>query len=146
MEPQFYADLVTLLDLPADFPQQYDQRAVAGDEGDVRGGHTDPVARDEWLRRAEGLSPCVSPVLTLAEAPEHPQHRARGAFVEVDGLIQPAPAPRFSRTPARLTRRPPLPGEHTRSALISWGVPGGSIDRWLADGAVSDASTKGSTA
>ncbi|HET7399881.1 MAG TPA: CaiB/BaiF CoA-transferase family protein [Intrasporangium sp.] len=137
MEPHFYADLVELLELPEDLPDQNDQGAWPL----LKETFAQAVRRrtlDEWLRRGEGRSPCISPVLDALEAPKHPHHVARGTFIEVDGLVQPAPAPRFSRTPATVDRRPPVPGEHTTQALASWGVDAGLVTRWLEAGAAAD--------
>ncbi|NJC63654.1 CoA transferase [Planosporangium flavigriseum] len=80
--------------------------------------------RAEWLAVFDGSDACVAPVLSLSEAAsaDHPHLAARGTFVESYGVTQPAPAPRFSATPAALTAPPPHPGEHTREALADWGV------------------------
>jgi alpha-methylacyl-CoA racemase len=80
--------------------------------------------RAEWLAVFDGTDGCVAPVLSLSEASagEHPHLAERETFVEADGVRQPAPAPRFSATPAALTTPPPLAGEHTREALTAWGV------------------------
>ncbi len=73
-------------------------------------------------------------MLRLAEAPDHPHLAARGTWVERDGRVQPAPAPRFSRTPATLTTPPPdRPGRDTRAALTAWGVP--DVEGLIARGA-----------
>ncbi|WP_409180770.1 CaiB/BaiF CoA transferase family protein [Amycolatopsis sp. VS8301801F10] len=77
--------------------------------------------RDEWCALAEGQDVCLAPVLSMAEAPQHPHLRARGTFVEVDGVVQPAPAPRFSRTPGAIQRPPAAPGEHADEVLADWG-------------------------
>ncbi|MDQ0382483.1 CaiB/BaiF CoA transferase family protein [Amycolatopsis thermophila] len=74
--------------------------------------------RDEWCALAQGREVCLTPVLSMAEAPEHPHLRARGTFVEVDGIVQPAPAPRFSRTPGAIQRPPAAPGDEV---LGDWG-------------------------
>ncbi len=76
--------------------------------------------RDEWCDLLEGTDACVSPVLSLEEAPGHPHNRARSTFVERDGVVQPAPAPRFSRTPPAIAGAPPRPGEHTDQVLLAW--------------------------
>ncbi len=69
----------------------------------------------------EGTDVCFAPVLSLTEAATHPHNQARENFVEVAGISQPAPAPRFSRTPGRVTSPPAVPGEHTDTALADWG-------------------------
>jgi alpha-methylacyl-CoA racemase len=78
--------------------------------------------RDEWCEILEGSDACFAPVLSLVEAPAHPHNRHRGTFVELDGVTQPAPAPRFSRTPGKIAGPPPNTGEHTESALSDWGL------------------------
>lgn len=79
--------------------------------------------RAEWCALLEGTDACFAPVLSLAEARDHPHHAARGAFVDIDGLAQPAPAPRFSRTPAATPTPPEAPGESGEAALRDWGIP-----------------------
>lgn len=137
MEAHFYADLVKLLELPDDLPDQNDQSAWPR----LKEIFAEAVRRRtlaDWLSRAEGLNACVSPVLDALEAPSHPHHVARGTFLELDGLVQPAPAPRFSRTPATVDRRPPVPGEHTTEALTSWGFDAAQVNRWIDAGAAAD--------
>ncbi|WP_028221432.1 CaiB/BaiF CoA transferase family protein [Paraburkholderia oxyphila] len=84
--------------------------------------------RDEWCALAEGREVCFAPVLSMTEAPTHPHLRARGTFVERDGVVQPAPTPRFSRTPGAIQRAPAKPGEHTEEALRDWGFSSGELD------------------
>ena len=78
--------------------------------------------RDEWCRLLEGSDACFAPVLSLAEAPSHPHNLARHTFVEIDGIVQPAPAPRFSRTPAPRPTPPETPGERGIASLAQWGL------------------------
>jgi alpha-methylacyl-CoA racemase len=77
--------------------------------------------RAQWCEVLEGSDACFAPVLSLGEAPRHPHNVARGTFVEVDGIVQPAPAPRFSRTPSAKPTRPDIPGQSTATALAAWG-------------------------
>ncbi|MDT3443271.1 MULTISPECIES: CaiB/BaiF CoA-transferase family protein [unclassified Pseudofrankia] len=77
--------------------------------------------RDEWCAALEGTDVCFAPVLDPDEAPAHPHNRHRGTFTEVGGVVQPAPAPRFSRTPPAVAGPPPAPGQHTDEALADWG-------------------------
>ena len=77
--------------------------------------------RDEWQAILGGTDACFAPVLSLREAPRHPHNVARGTFVEVDGVTQPGPAPRFSRTAPRVRSGPALPGQHTDEVLVDWG-------------------------
>ena len=83
--------------------------------------------RDEWCRLLEGSDACFAPVLSLAEAPGHPHNVARQSFVEIDGIVQPSPAPRFSRTPAGRPTPPEIPGERGVASLAQWGIPAAEI-------------------
>jgi alpha-methylacyl-CoA racemase len=78
--------------------------------------------RDEWCKVLEGTDVCFAPVLDVKEALEHPHNKARGTFIEVEGIPQPGPAPRFSRTTPVVKRPPPRAGEHTDEVLADWGV------------------------
>jgi alpha-methylacyl-CoA racemase len=123
IEPQFYALLREKLGLAdAAFDAQYDRAAwpaLKARIAAVVAGRT----RDEWCGLLEGTDVCFAPVLDMDEAPLHPHNVARQAFVEVAGVTQPAPAPRFSETPGRIQGPPPKIGRDTRSALESWGLP-----------------------
>ncbi|HEV2547270.1 MAG TPA: CaiB/BaiF CoA-transferase family protein [Stellaceae bacterium] len=92
--------------------------------------------RDEWCRLLEGSDACFAPVLTLEEAPAHPHNAARGSFVEVDGIVQPAPAPRFSRTPAAKPTPPEEPGERGIQSLAQWGLSAADIAQYRRSGAL----------
>lgn len=92
--------------------------------------------RDEWCALLEGTDACFAPVLTMAEAPHHPHNVARGSFLESDGVMQPAPAPRFSRTPAGRPGAPQALGTGSRHALSDWGIADERIDALVAAGAV----------
>ena len=119
LEPQFWALVVQTLGLE-DLPEQYDRAGWPV----LRQRLTEAFAtrtRDEWAEVFEGLDACVSPVLGLGEAPQHPHLAARQTVVEVDGVPQPAPAPRFSRTPGELGLRPRPAGADTREGLQAWG-------------------------
>jgi len=122
IEPQFYAELLkrTGLDGDPDLAAQMDRSkwpALKEKLAEVFRSRT----RDEWCDEMEGTDVCFAPVLSMDEAPSHPHNVARGAFVERDGVVQPAPAPRFSRTPAELDRPPASPGQHTDEVLADWG-------------------------
>lgn len=95
-------------------------------------------SRDEWCSLLEGTDACFAPVLTMAEAPHHPHNVARGSFVEVDGVVQPGPAPRFSRTPAKHPTAPRGLGEGSRSALAEWGIPPEKIDALFSRGVLAE--------
>lgn len=78
--------------------------------------------RNEWCEIMEGTDICFAPVLSFDEAIKHPQNAARKTFIEIDGVTQPAPAPRFSRTVPKIKSPPPSPGEHTETVLKDWGI------------------------
>ena len=92
--------------------------------------------RDEWDEIMAGSDVCYAPVLDLSEAPHHPHNVARGSFVEVEGVMQPAPAPRFSRTPGEVARPPAAPGENTDEVLADWGFDADDISKLHEVGAV----------
>jgi alpha-methylacyl-CoA racemase len=85
--------------------------------------------RDEWCALLEGTDACFAPVLDLHEAPGHAQNLSRDNFIDVDGVLQPAPGPRFSRTAASVCSGPATPGQHTEEILEAWGVPQALIER-----------------
>jgi alpha-methylacyl-CoA racemase len=135
LEPQFFAELCQTLGIePADLPQHDRDAWPAQRERLAALIATKP--RDEWAAIFEGTDACVAPVLDLSEAPEHPHNVARQAFVEVGGVPQPAPAPRFSRTPGRVDRDPPRPGEHTDEILKELGLDDTSVEALRASGVV----------
>jgi alpha-methylacyl-CoA racemase len=117
LEPKFFATLAAALELEPRFvPRQYDRRLWP----ELRAAITAAVkqrSRDEWCARLEGTDACFAPVLSFDEAAAHPHARAREAFVSIDGVLQPGPAPRFDRTPADHPRRAPTLGEHTAAVL-----------------------------
>ena len=92
--------------------------------------------REQWCEIMEGTDVCFAPVLSLNEAPKHPHNVARKTFVEVDGMLQPGPAPRFSRTPPEIQSSPPIRGEHTKSVLLDWGFSEDQIEALKTAGAI----------
>jgi alpha-methylacyl-CoA racemase len=93
-------------------------------------------SRDEWEQVFSDLDACVAPVLTMDEATRHPHNAARGTFVEVGGMVQPGPAPRFERTPAG-TPTPPVPcGAHTDEVLAQFGFDAAEIAALRASGVI----------
>jgi alpha-methylacyl-CoA racemase len=140
IEPQFYAELMRLTGLDADpeFAKQMDKASwphLKQRLGDVFATKT----RAEWCAIMEATDVCFAPVLTMSEAAEHPHNVERGTFIEVGGMRQPAPAPRFSRTVPSVERPPAHAGQHSREVLADWGVAAERIDSLLASGAVADA-------
>ncbi|MDP2772357.1 MAG: CaiB/BaiF CoA-transferase family protein [Nocardioides sp.] len=134
LEPQFFDALVTILEVKDTCPGQgepdrYDEmRAVLTERFASK-------TQAEWVEIFEGTDACVAGILPVSEAFEHPHLVARETFVEKDGMVQPQPAPRFSRTSATLGLPPSREaGQHTREALTAWGVPDvdGLIERGVA--------------
>jgi alpha-methylacyl-CoA racemase len=122
VEARFYAELLQGLNLAdAGLPPQHDRsgwpRLRAAFET-VFASRT----RDAWCRIFDGSDACVMPVLGFDEAPAHAHHRARGSFIEVNGVVQPGPAPRFSATPSAMPGAAPARGEGAAQALRDWGV------------------------
>jgi alpha-methylacyl-CoA racemase len=127
IEPQFYAELLERIGVdPAGLPAQMD-----GSQWPAMKQRFEALfrtrTRDEWCRILETTDVCFAPVLTLPEAAAHPHARARTAFVEVGGTVQPAPAPRFSRTPLAAPTPPARPGQHSDEALRDWGFDARAI-------------------
>lgn len=136
VEPKFYAELLERIGLAGeDLPRQNDRDRwpmMKKRLADVSRGKT----RAEWSALLEGTDICYAPVLGLGEAPKHPHNVHRGTFTEVDGVVQPAPAPRFSRTPAGIRRGPPQPREHTDEVLKQWAFDEGRIAALREAGAI----------
>ena len=144
MEPRFYAALLELLGLDSEeLPEQHDRDSWPA----MKERFAAVIAtrtRDDWCAAAEGGEACVAPVLGVDEVEDDPHLAARHAFVRHNGLLQPAPAPRFSRTPTALSLRPPLPGEHTAEALADWGFDEAQIAELQQRGAIAE--TRGAVA
>jgi alpha-methylacyl-CoA racemase len=128
IEPQFYALLLKLCDIrDAAFDDQMDRDKWPELKTKIAALFaTKP--RQAWCELMEGTDVCFAPVLDMDEAPAHAHNRARGAFIEVDGVTQPGPAPRFSRTAPEVNLPPASPGQHTDAILRDWNVPGDVID------------------
>ena len=122
IEPQFHEKLLELVGLDAsDLPPQND-RSSWPDMKKRFAAIFKTKTRDEWAKLFEGTDGCGAPVLSPWEAHEHEHNRARGTFVEVDGIVQPGPAPRFGRTPAAVSKPPSFPGADTDVGLADWGM------------------------
>lgn len=127
IETKFYAELLRLTGLEGeDLPPQMDVSAWPKLRERFAAVFI-AKTRDEWCDIMEGTDVCFSPVLSLEEAPSHPHNIARETFVEIDGVVQPAPAPKFSRTKSEIQGPPCSPGQHTEEALQSWGVSENTI-------------------
>ncbi|MCW2755243.1 MAG: carnitine dehydratase [Marmoricola sp.] len=133
LEPQFYDVFLDLLDIRATAPDRYD----LGRYDELRQVITERFlakTQAEWCAIFDGTDACVAPIIPLTEAFEHPHIKAREVFVEHEGYLQPAPAPRFSRTHATLSMGPAAKaGVHTREALIAWGIS--DVDTLIESGA-----------
>ncbi|MCY4532648.1 MAG: CaiB/BaiF CoA-transferase family protein [Gammaproteobacteria bacterium] len=136
IEPQFYALLLEKAGLDIDeFSPQMDQSRwpeYKDKVSDVFKSRT----RDEWCDLMEGSDVCFAPVLSLSEVHEHPHNKSRNTFVELAGLMQPAPAPRFSRTSAELSHGPREPGEDTRAVLAELGYSSDETDSLFKAGVI----------
>jgi alpha-methylacyl-CoA racemase len=136
MEPHFYRAFMHGLGFTdEDIPPQDDRaqwEALIERVAEIIGGRS----QAEWLNTFAGTDACVTPVLSLGEAPDHPHNRTRGTFVEVGGKISPAPAPRFSRTPASTPKPVPHPGDHCTEDLVGWGIPESDIAVLVEEGVV----------
>jgi alpha-methylacyl-CoA racemase len=121
IEPKFYAELLRLTGLEGkNLPGQLD-RAKWPEMREVLCAIFKTKTRDEWCAIMEGTDVCFAPVLSMEEAPQHPHNKVRGTFVEIDGVIQPGPAPRFIRTKAQIQGPPSRPGQHTDAVLSERG-------------------------
>jgi len=137
IEPQFYAELrrLTGLDKDPELDAQMD-RARWPEMKEKFAAVFRTRTRDEWCALMEHTDACFAPVLSMAEAPTHPHNVARGTFTEVAGVMQAAPAPRFSRTPGSIDRPPAHAGQHTDEALADWGFGADEITKLREVGAV----------
>jgi alpha-methylacyl-CoA racemase len=141
LEPQFYAEFVRLLfapeGAPPDLPAQHD-RTRWPDLRERFAARFAQRSQQEWTKVFGGTDACVAPVLTMSEAPRHPHLAARGTFADTGGVVQPAPAPRFSGTGSPAAALPPgtiaRPGAHTRDVLAGLGF--NDTDDLLSEGAV----------
>ena len=121
IEPQFYAELLQRLQLdPSTLPRQMDRASWPV----LKQRFAETIkqrTQAEWTAIFEGSDACVAPVLSIHEAPAHPHNAARNAFVKIEGITQPAPAPRFSRTEPETPAAPSQPGADTEAGLTAWG-------------------------
>lgn len=136
IEPQFYAQLLALCNItdpsfaaqmnPDAWPELKQKLAAL----------FKTKTRAHWCELLEGSDVCFAPVLDFDEAPHHPHNQARQAFIELDGVTQPAPAPRFSRTPPQVSRPSAKAGEHSEAILGDWGMTPAEIELLKQDAAI----------
>jgi alpha-methylacyl-CoA racemase len=142
LEPKFYRELLRLTGLEREkLPAQHDASAWPAMKERLAAIFLSKT-RDEWCRIMEGSEVCFAPVLTMSEAPGHPHNRHRATFVEHEGVVQPAPAPRFSRTPGVIQRPPSAPGADTENALRDWGFSAEEVGHLLASAAAGTAAKR----
>jgi alpha-methylacyl-CoA racemase len=136
IEDKFLEELLRRLEIdPAEMPPKMNRRRWPEAKAKLA-ARFKRKTRDEWCRILEGSDVCFAPVLSLAEAPSHPHNLARQSFVEIDGIVQPAPSPRFSRTPAGRPTPPEIPGERGIASLAQWGLPSAEIAALKRSGAL----------
>jgi alpha-methylacyl-CoA racemase len=122
IEARFYQELLERLGMKDTITSKQRDRAAWDDNKEKLAALFKTRTRDEWCEILEGTDVCFAPVLDVKEAMAHPHNKARGTFIEVDGVPQPGPAPRFSRTKPEVKRPPSRPGQHTDEILTSWGI------------------------
>jgi len=136
IEAKFYEELLERSGLKnEELPRQNDRPSWPGMKQRLKALFLTKT-RDEWCKIMEGTDICFAPVLSMDEAPQHPHNRVRGTFVVQDGVTQPAPAPRFSRTPSAIQGPPAVPGEHTEEALRDWGFSPTELEKLRNCGAI----------
>jgi alpha-methylacyl-CoA racemase len=136
-EPQFYVELIDVLGLDdVDPAMQMDSSQWPALKERIA-GIIRTRTRDEWVEVMRGRDVCFAPVLTMREARAHAHNRARRTFVEVAGVEQPAPAPRFDRTAPNAPRRPLPSGHDSRAALEDWGLGAAEIEELRREGVIS---------
>lgn len=136
IEPQFYAELMRITGLDTeDMAGQHDRANWADNKAKIAAA-IKAKTRDEWVELMEGTDVCFAPVLSMAEAAAHPHNVERRTFIEVAGVTQPAPAPRFSRTPGSVQHPPPHPGQHTADILADWGFGADDIENLRSSGGI----------
>jgi alpha-methylacyl-CoA racemase len=134
IEPQFYRELLEKAGITdSAFEAQMDRSAWPVLKKKIE-AVVKSKTRDEWDTIMLGSDVCYAPVLSLEEAPKHPHNVARKTFIEIDGVVQPAPAPRFSRTEPEVQRA--AAGRDTKAALTDWGFSNADVDALAKSGAV----------
>jgi alpha-methylacyl-CoA racemase len=136
IERKFYAELLDGLGLSVDeLPDQMDRGRWAETKERFKEIFKSKT-RAEWTEIFEDRDACTTPVLSPFEAPNHRHTQDRQTFVEVDGVVQPAPVPRFSRTPGEISKAPSYPGQDTRAGLLRWGIAAERVDALAESGAI----------
>jgi len=143
IEARFYAEFIERLGLSAaDLPGQHDRSGWP----ELRRRFAEAIkqrSRDDWERVFAGSDACVAPVMSLGEVRHHPHNVARATFIDRDGVVQPAPAPRFSRTAAEIGAPPRQRGADSEAVLSDWGFAAAEIDDLRAAGVIGTAKAAG---
>lgn len=138
IEARFFKELVSRLGLTtSEFPSQWEETRWNEMREQLSTRFAERTQED-WVGVFEGSDACVAPVLTLSEAQKHPHFVERKAFLPTADHAQPAPAPRFSKTPASISSPPPLPGVHTCSVLKEWGISKNQIEEMMRTGVITE--------
>ncbi|MEM7540315.1 MAG: CaiB/BaiF CoA-transferase family protein, partial [Pseudomonadota bacterium] len=128
IEAKFYAQLLELTGFDDPDPKSQNDKARWGELSEKMKRLIKTKTRNEWCEILEGTDVCFAPVLSLSEAPNHPHNVARGTFVKHNDVVQPAPAPRFSRTPSEIQKPPSAHGADTEAVLSDWGFSSDELD------------------
>lgn len=123
IESKFYAELLELTGFEDQDHAAHKDKAQWSDTSVKMADLIKTKTRDEWCELLEGTDICFAPVLSMSEAPSHPHNVARETFIDDNGVVQPAPAPRFSRTPGKIQKPPSPHGGDTDTVLLDWGIP-----------------------
>lgn len=134
MENRFFRALLESLEITDIDPSDQHKRENWPEQAAILARTFGRKTRDEWSDILDGTDSCAAPVLSMTEAPQHEHSKARNTYVTVDGIQQPGPAPRFSRTPSEIRHGPTVPGERDHQALSEWGLSDVEIERLLKDG------------
>ncbi|MBB3809398.1 CaiB/BaiF CoA transferase family protein [Pseudochelatococcus contaminans] len=136
IEPHFYKAFLERAELPFEEFAEQENEALWPVYREKIAARIRQKTRDEWAAIYEGTDCCVTPVLDWEEAADYPHYRDRATFVEVEGVTQPAPAPRFSRTPGEIGGPPRPPGEDASTVLAGWGLDAATIARLSESGGI----------
>jgi alpha-methylacyl-CoA racemase len=136
LEPKFFAELARRIGLPESYVQRQHDRSLWPDMREAIASLIRQRTRADWIEALEGTDACFAPVLTMEEAPTHRHARERASYVLVDGVVQPAPAPRFDRSTPEAPRPAPRPGDHTEDILAEAGYEVAEIQSLRAAGVI----------
>ena len=136
IESKFYQQLLELTGFDDPEHQAHKDKSSWAPNAEKMAALIKTKTRDQWCEILEGTDVCFAPVLSMAEAPEHPHNVARNTFLKENGVTQPAPAPRFSRTPSQIQKPPSAHGADTEAVLSDWGFDSAKVAEWKDKGVV----------